>query len=113
MVIWDVDAEAGAAVRDEIRAAGGSAEARIVDVTDREAVVTAAAAAGPVDVLVNNAGVVSGQPLLDTTDEAIERTMKVNVMALYWVTRAFLAGMASRRHGTVVTVASAAAPSAS
>lgn len=80
VVIWDVDAKAGAAVRDEIRAAGGSAEARAVDVTDREAVAAAAAAAGPVDVLVNNAGVVSGQPLLDATDEAIERTMNVNVM---------------------------------
>ena len=109
VVIWDVDAKAGAAVRDEIRAAGGSAEAQAVDVTDRKAVVAAAAAAGPIDVVVNNAGVVSGRPLLDATDEAIERTMNVNVMALYWVTRAFLGGMASRRHGTVVTVASAAA----
>ncbi|MDP9889134.1 SDR family oxidoreductase [Pseudarthrobacter enclensis] len=109
VVIWDVNAEAGAAVCGEIRAAGGSAEAHAVDVTDREAVAAAAAAAGPVDVLINNAGVVSGQPLLDATEEAIERTMKVNVMALSWVTRAFLAGMASRRHGTVVTVASAAA----
>ena len=109
VVIWDVDAKAGAAVRDEIRAAGGSAEAQAVDVTDRKAVVAAAAAAGPIDVVVNNAGVVSGKPLLDATDEAIERTMNVNVMALYWVTRAFLGGMASRRHGTLVTVASAAA----
>ncbi|MDQ0769611.1 all-trans-retinol dehydrogenase (NAD+) [Pseudarthrobacter defluvii] len=108
VVIWDVDAEAGAAVRDEIRAAGGSAEAQAVDVTDRAAVSAAAAAAGPVDVVVNNAGVVSGQQFLDATDEAIERTMKVNVMALYWVTRAFLGGMADRRRGTVVTVASAA-----
>jgi all-trans-retinol dehydrogenase (NAD+) len=108
VVIWDVDAERGAAVRDEIRAAGGSAEAQAVDVTDRAAVKAAAAVAGAVDVLVNNAGVVSGRQLLDATDEAIERTMKVNVLALYWVTRAFLGGMASRGRGTVVTVASAA-----
>ncbi|MFP5313113.1 MAG: SDR family NAD(P)-dependent oxidoreductase, partial [Actinomycetes bacterium] len=96
VVIWDLDAAAGAAVRDEIRAAGGSAEAFAVDVTDREAVATAAAAAGPVDIVVNNAGVVSGRLLLDATDEAIERTMNVNVLALYWVTRAFLGGMAER-----------------
>ena len=108
VLIWDLDAERCAAVRDEIRAAGGSAEARVVDVTDREAVKAAAAVAGPVDVLVNNAGVVSGRPLLEAADEAIERTMNVNVMALYWVTRAFLGGMANRRRGTVVTVASAA-----
>ncbi|MGN7149131.1 SDR family oxidoreductase [Arthrobacter sp. SAFR-179] len=108
VVIWDLDAARGAAVRDEIRAAGGFAEAHIVDVTDREAVKAAAGVAGPVDVLVNNAGVVSGRPLLEATDEAIERTMNVNVMALYWVTRAFLGGMANRRRGTVVTIASAA-----
>jgi all-trans-retinol dehydrogenase (NAD+) len=108
VVIWDLDAARGAAVRDEIRAAGGFAEAHIVDVTDREAVKAAAGVAGPVDVLVNNAGVVSGRPLLEAADEAIERTMNVNVMALYWVTRAFLGGMANRRRGTVVTIASAA-----
>ena len=108
VVIWDLDAGRGAAVRDEIRADGGSAEAYVVDVTDRQAVKAAADVAGPVDVLVNNAGVVSGRPLLEAADEAIERTMNVNVMALYWVTRAFLGGMANRRRGTVVTVASAA-----
>ncbi|WP_457949638.1 SDR family oxidoreductase [Pseudarthrobacter sp. alpha12b] len=108
VVIWDMDAERGAAVRDEIRAAGGRAEAQTVDVTDREGVKAAAAEAGPVDVLVNNAGVVSGRRLLEATDEALERTMNVNVMALYWVTRAFLGGMAHRGRGTVVTVASAA-----
>jgi len=108
VVIWDVDAAAGAAVRDEIRAAGGQADAQYVDVTDRDAVKAAAAEAGTVDVVVNNAGVVSGQRLLDATEDAIERTMNVNVLALYWVTRAFLGGMVGRRRGTVVTVASAA-----
>lgn len=109
VVIWDVDAGRGAAVRDEIRAAGGSAEAQAVDVTDNQAVKTAAEVAGPVDIVVNNAGVVSGRRLLEATDQDIERTMQVNVMALYWVTRAFLGGMAGRRRGTVVTIASAAA----
>ena len=108
VVIWDMDAAAGAAVRDEIRAAGGRADAQYVDVTDRDAVKAAAVEAGAVDVLVNNAGVVSGQRLLDATEDAIERTINVNVLALYWVTRAFLGGMAERRRGTVVTVASAA-----
>lgn len=109
VVIWDVDVQRGTAVRDEIRAAGGLAEAHAVDVTDRGGVKAAAAVAGPVDILVNNAGVVSGLALLDSTEEAIERTMKVNVMALYWVTRGFLGGMVDRRRGTVVTIASAAA----
>ena len=49
MVIWDVSA-GGGIVRDEIRAAGGSAETQTVDVADKDAVRAAAAAAGRVNV---------------------------------------------------------------
>src|SRR5665811_813504 len=84
VVIWDVSAERAGAVRDQIRAHGLRADARTVDVTDKLAVRAAAKVAGDVDVLVNNAGVVSGRPLLDADDAAIERTLNVNVLALYW-----------------------------
>lgn len=108
VLIWDLSADGACKVRDEIRAAGGFAEAQTVNIADREAVKQAAAAAGHVDVLVNNAGVVSGCRLLDAADEDIERTFNVNVLALYWVTRAFLPAMSGRGSGTVVTIASAA-----
>lgn len=108
VVIWDLSASAGESVRDEIRARGGHADSYAIDVTDREAVKTAAEVVGPVDILVNNAGVVTGKRLLDATEEEIERTFDVNVMALYWTTRAFLGGMIERRHGAVMTVSSAA-----
>lgn len=107
-VVWDLVAERAHGVRDEIRAHGLTAEAQVVDVTDRAAVAAAADATGDVAVVVNNAGVVSGRPLLETPDATIERTMAVNVLSLYWVTKAFLPAMVDRRHGTVVTVASAA-----
>lgn len=42
-----------------------------------------------VTLLINNAGVVSGQYLLDTPDHLIQRTFDVNVLAHFWV-RAFL-----------------------
>jgi len=66
------------------------------------------AAAGPVDILVNNAGVVSGKPFVELTPDEIERTVRVNVLALFWVTGAFLPAMLERGSGHVVTVASAA-----
>jgi all-trans-retinol dehydrogenase (NAD+) len=59
-------------------------------------------------VIINNAGVVSGQRLLDATEEGIERTFAVNVLGLFWVTKAFLPGMVERNQGTVATIASAA-----
>ncbi len=64
--------------------------------------------AGDVDVLVNNAGIVSGRPLLELSDECIERTFAVNTLALFWTTKAFLPAMTARGSGHVVTVASAA-----
>jgi all-trans-retinol dehydrogenase (NAD+) len=64
--------------------------------------------AGDVDVLVNNAGVVTGRPLLELSDEHIERTFAVNTLALFWTTRAFLPAMKARGSGHIVTVASAA-----
>jgi all-trans-retinol dehydrogenase (NAD+) len=108
VIIWDLSAERGEAVRDDIRSHGLPAEAHTVDVSDRAAVRAAAEVTGDVDVVINNAGVVSGKAILEGSDEGIERTMAVNVLALYWVTRAFLPGMAERGKGTVVSVASAA-----
>lgn len=108
IVIWDLDSVAGDGVRDEVRAAGGAAESFALDVSNKDEVRATAQATGPVDVVVNNAGVVTGKRLLEASEEAIERTIKVNTLALYWVTRAFLGGMIERRRGTVVTISSAA-----
>ncbi|GGC87840.1 putative short chain dehydrogenase/reductase [Tersicoccus solisilvae] len=112
VILWDLSASAAESVCAEITAAGGTAGHHAVDVADRDAVTAAAATViaeiGGVDVVINNAGVVSGSRLLDTPETSIERTFDVNVLALFWVTRAFLPGMIDRRRGTVVTIASAA-----
>jgi all-trans-retinol dehydrogenase (NAD+) len=115
VVLWDRDAEAlDAAVEATARLRTGLARAavgHVVDVTDREAVRAAAsevlAATGGVDVLVNNAGVVSGKPLADLTEADVRRTFEVNTLALYWVTQPFLASMVERDRGRIVTIASA------
>lgn len=108
VVIWDTDEEAGRATADEILSSGGVASAVTIDVADREAVHAAAAICGEIDVLINNAGIISGRRLLDATEEEISETLHVNTLALFWVTRAFLGGMNSRGHGAVVTIASSA-----
>lgn len=61
----------------------------VCDVGKRESVYSTAEKVrrevGEVDILINNAGVVSGHPLLECPDELIERTMVVNCHAHFWV----------------------------
>jgi all-trans-retinol dehydrogenase (NAD+) len=82
-----------------------------VSVADRDQVYRTARAVesegGPIDVVVNSAGVVSGKAFLDLTDENIERTFGVNTLALFWTCKAFLPGMVERNRGHIVTLASA------
>jgi NAD(P)-dependent dehydrogenase (short-subunit alcohol dehydrogenase family) len=111
VVLWDLDAPGLEAFAAELRARGGVADAYHCDVSDRAAISATAervrAEVGPVDVLVNNAGIVSGKPLLEASDDAIARTFAVNTLALFWTTRAFLPAMIARGSGHVVTIASA------
>lgn len=113
VTIWDLhDAEAQRVAAEAAELGATGAHAFACDVSDREQVRVRAdevrATGGDVDVLVNNAGIVSGRPLLDLTDEEIERTFAVNTLALFWTTRAFLPAMIARGSGHVVTMASAA-----
>jgi all-trans-retinol dehydrogenase (NAD+) len=108
MTVWDLSAERADAVAQEIVAQGGVAHVQVVDITDAAAVSQAAAVAGGIDVLIHSAGVVGGRRLVDESAEAINRTIDVNLKALFWVTKAFLPGMVERHHGYVVTMASAA-----
>lgn len=112
VVLWDVNEKALAAVEDESRAAGLPLYGMVCDVSDREDVYRAARALkaqwGEVDILINNAGVVSGSNFLATSDEKVERTMKINAMANFWTVRAFLPSMLERDEGHIVTVSSAA-----
>ncbi len=63
---------------------------------------------GGIDILINNAGVVSGKSLLECSDEQIERSFQVNSLALFWLTRALLPEMMKKNSGHIVTVSSAA-----
>lgn len=83
-----------------------------MDVTDRELVYATAALVieqvGKVDILINNAGIVDGKPILEGTDAMVERTMNVNATSHVWTIKAFLPGMLQRNKGNIVSIASAA-----
>lgn len=67
-----------------------------------------AAGLGPVDVLVNNAGVLITGPFADLTLEEWDRTFATNVRSLYLLTHGVLPGMRARGRGDIVNVASIA-----
>jgi NAD(P)-dependent dehydrogenase (short-subunit alcohol dehydrogenase family) len=78
------------------------------DVTDEEQVNALFDSVGPVDVLVNNAGLAEGAPLAGTTVDAWRRHLEVNATGAFLCTRAVLGGMIERGDGRIVTVASTA-----
>jgi len=83
------------------------------DLADADACRRAAEQAGPIDLLVNNAGISIPQPLLQTTVEAFDRTINVNVRAVLLITQTIAKGMISRgRGGAVVNLSSQASMAA-
>lgn len=101
----------GAAVAAHFRTAGDEVLAvgrSECDVTDENAVASFFAGLGPVDVLVNNAGISTSAPLARATLEDWQSQMDVNATGAFLCTRAVLPGMAERDSGRIVTVASVA-----
>jgi NAD(P)-dependent dehydrogenase (short-subunit alcohol dehydrogenase family) len=78
------------------------------DVTDEEQVNQLFQTVGPVDVLVNNAGIAQGAPVARTTLDAWREHLAVNATGAFLCTRAVLDGMIERGDGRIVTVASTA-----
>jgi all-trans-retinol dehydrogenase (NAD+) len=111
LILWDVNAAALEAVAAEVAAAGGQASVYACNLAERGSIEAAAARTlseqGTVDVLINNAGIVDGKPLLEATDEEVERTFAVNTLAHFRTVRAFLPGMLTQGRGHIVTIASA------
>ena len=101
----------GRAVAERFAAAGDRVTAwgrRDGDVTSEEEVAAAFERLGPVDVLVNNAGVSASADVARTTLEDWRTQMDVNATGAFLCTRAVLAGMRERDRGRIVTVASTA-----
>jgi NAD(P)-dependent dehydrogenase (short-subunit alcohol dehydrogenase family) len=84
----------------------------VLDITDERAVARGvaaiAASLGPVDVLVNNAGIAESAPFAKTDAALWERHLRVNATGPYLVTRAVLPAMLERRWGRVINIASLA-----
>lgn len=63
---------------------------------------------GPVTLLINNAGIVSGKSILDLSDFMMKKTLEVNTLAHLYTIREFLPDMIALNKGHVVSIASLA-----
>ncbi|GAB3841400.1 SDR family oxidoreductase [Dactylosporangium cerinum] len=77
-----------------------------LDLGDEASIEALAAAVGPVDVLVNNAGESQSGPFEELPGEALRRLFQVNVLGPVQLTQLLLPGMRERRRGRVVMVGS-------
>ncbi len=96
----------------DITAAGGSAEAIAFDVADGDAAAAAIATlleAGPVQVVVNNAGIHDDAPMAGMSSEQWRRVIDVSLHGFFHVTQPLLLPMARTRWGRIVSVSSVAA----
>jgi NAD(P)-dependent dehydrogenase (short-subunit alcohol dehydrogenase family) len=99
-----------AVIRDAAAELGGDATAVTLDVSDLESLPEAIAAlqrdAGPIDVLVNNAGNHARAPALEHEDAAFAAVLDVHLRGAFALTREVARGMAERDGGSVVFISS-------
>ena len=110
VAVADVSLDLAEDTAAQLRADGGLALAVRLDVTDRESVARAVRAAeeelGPVDRLVNAAGIFGWAAMEDVDDEAFETMFRVHVFGMHAVCRAVVPGMVVRGRGAVVNITS-------
>jgi 2-hydroxycyclohexanecarboxyl-CoA dehydrogenase len=113
VAVFDMNLEAAEKVATEINASGGTAAAFRCDITQRTEVDAAIAAAearfGPMDVLVNNAGWDVFKPFVKTVPAEWDKLIAINLVGSLHMHHAVLPGMAERKRGRIVNVASDAA----
>jgi all-trans-retinol dehydrogenase (NAD+) len=112
VILWDINKKAIDAVAKEIKKMNGKALAFQCDLSNRVKIYACAKKVkmkiGKVDILINNAGIVTGNNFLATDDAVLENGVKINLLAHFWTVKAFLPDMIKSGTGHIVTMASAA-----
>lgn len=113
VAIVDIDGERATRAASALAAEGLRVAPFVADVADESSVAAMAMAVaeglGPVQILVNNAGITGGSLEVQDLDVAAwDRVMAVNVRGVFLCCRAVLPGMLERRQGKIVNIASIA-----
>ena len=93
-----------------LRDTGARAMAVEADVTQAAQVASMIASVeatlGPLDTLINNAGILQDKPFLDTTEDDWDRMLDTDLKSVFLTCRAALPGMVSRQRGVIINIAS-------
>jgi NAD(P)-dependent dehydrogenase (short-subunit alcohol dehydrogenase family) len=108
LIVHGRDPGRGSAVADTITAEGGKARFVAGDLTDLAQLDHLIEQAGPVDVLVNNAGFSWFGPTADLDVATFDRLFAANVRAAYFLVAALAPGMAARGSGSIINLGSMA-----
>jgi 3-oxoacyl-[acyl-carrier protein] reductase len=112
VVLADVESDALAATAESIGAAGGTATGVRCDVSKRsevDALVDGALAAhGRLDVMVNNAGIIVNNRVVDTPEAELDRVLGINLKGAFFGCQAAVRAMLPARRGSIVNIASQA-----
>lgn len=113
LVIWDINEQTLEQAASHWRDQGFEAYPYQVDVAQPEQIEEMAQDVlnnlGPIDILINNAGIVVGKDFADHSRMEVDATIDINVKGVMHMARVFLPAMIEQGHGHIVNIASAAA----
>jgi len=112
LIIWDMDSAKLAETTNDLKGKGYEVVGNLLDITQTEIAIETAKQIlntyGPVDILINNAGIIVGKFFEEHSHAEIDKTMEINTKAMMHITREFLPAMLAAQKGHIVNIASAA-----
>lgn len=113
VAVWDLRADGVNETVEEIRKSGGKAIACIGDAADAVEVARSASetrsAFGPIQILVNNAGIVGFDRFANITEEMWDRMMRINMKGPFLCTKEILPDMLAAKWGRIINISSSSA----
>ncbi|GMT01048.1 hypothetical protein PENTCL1PPCAC_23222, partial [Pristionchus entomophagus] len=110
LVLWDRDEKGLRTTQEECAKNGCTVKMYTVDMLNRQSIADAADTVkrevGPVNILINNAGLGIGGKVVEVAEEDIRKMIELNMMCHFWMAREFLPDMLARDLGQIVTIAS-------
>lgn len=111
VIVNDISDEACERTVGDILNAGGKAMAAVADVASKtqlqQAVREGVDKLGPIDIIVNNAGISSNRKLFDEiSDDDIDKVFNINIKGSYYTVQTAIEGMKERNRGCIVNVSS-------